>query len=397
MEPADGEASCGEDSVSSEKYAAPVMISAAISKAALSIIGSVVGNPLFADRRTELCDCLAYARICVDISSEDLLPEVITIEDDEGSTFFQPFKADNQIATRLPISPGHRPLSQPSDSSVISVSLPAVAAALIPSLSSSSFGSAPGPTVPPLAPQQPSPPLTAYFLNPSPILSTQIPLFPLLLRLPPASTPSDSIVTLDGVTVASPATLAFAPPLFYLSSSATVISSGILCAHQPPAFPLSSSFNLFRCARSLSILMAPFASIPSFVQSSLSYSQIHTLKYSVPLDPFCEPFIYLQIQAQSMRHSHPSLASLLISIDPHCQTFSSYLSIKANGILTVDPPPHQSTLFGDKEIFHGAVQLPPPMISGTAVLTPLIPDPFSTIVPWSPSMVRLKPLIPPPP
>ncbi|XP_043714736.1 uncharacterized protein LOC122663097 [Telopea speciosissima] len=55
----------------------------------LSVIGSVLGNPLYSDGRTKLQDRLAFAKICVEVSADAPLPASILVVDDEGFSFNQ--------------------------------------------------------------------------------------------------------------------------------------------------------------------------------------------------------------------------------------------------------------------------------------------------------------------
>ncbi|XP_043704520.1 uncharacterized protein LOC122654455 [Telopea speciosissima] len=60
----------------------------------LSSLGSVLGKPLFSDVRTRRKDHLAYARLCVEVSAQDVLSTFITIREGDDYSFEQEIHYD---------------------------------------------------------------------------------------------------------------------------------------------------------------------------------------------------------------------------------------------------------------------------------------------------------------
>ncbi|XP_043688004.1 uncharacterized protein LOC122639252 [Telopea speciosissima] len=60
----------------------------------LNSLGSVLGKPLFSDVRTRRKDCLAYARLCVEVSAQDVLPTFITVREGDDYSFEQEIHYD---------------------------------------------------------------------------------------------------------------------------------------------------------------------------------------------------------------------------------------------------------------------------------------------------------------
>ena len=59
------------------------------SPSVLSKLASVVGRPLFTDKMTAERERLMFARVCVEIKSGDVLPQMIGVQDEDGSQFEQ--------------------------------------------------------------------------------------------------------------------------------------------------------------------------------------------------------------------------------------------------------------------------------------------------------------------
>lgn len=53
----------------------------------LSYVASAVGNPLYADQLTESCKRLSYAKICVEVDVDSILPESFELSLSNGSKF----------------------------------------------------------------------------------------------------------------------------------------------------------------------------------------------------------------------------------------------------------------------------------------------------------------------
>ncbi|KAG6741191.1 hypothetical protein POTOM_054423 [Populus tomentosa] len=73
---------------------------------ALSKIASLVGRPLFADTVTASRETLRFARVCVEVDFEKMLPDSVTIEDDKGYSYDQKVEYEWQPTSRCSFSHG---------------------------------------------------------------------------------------------------------------------------------------------------------------------------------------------------------------------------------------------------------------------------------------------------
>jgi hypothetical protein len=67
---------------------------------ALGKIASLVGRPLFADTVTASRETLCFARVCVEVDFDKMLPDSITIEDDKGYSYDQKVEYEWQPTSR---------------------------------------------------------------------------------------------------------------------------------------------------------------------------------------------------------------------------------------------------------------------------------------------------------
>jgi hypothetical protein len=67
---------------------------------ALSKIVSLVGRPLFADTVTASRETLCFARVCVEVDFDKMLPDSVTIEDDKGYSYDQKVEYEWQPTSR---------------------------------------------------------------------------------------------------------------------------------------------------------------------------------------------------------------------------------------------------------------------------------------------------------
>ncbi|XP_052304370.1 uncharacterized protein LOC127904492 isoform X3 [Populus trichocarpa] len=67
---------------------------------ALSKIASLVGRPLFADTVTASRETLCFARVCVEVDFDKMLPDSVTIEDDKGYSYDQKVEYEWQPTSR---------------------------------------------------------------------------------------------------------------------------------------------------------------------------------------------------------------------------------------------------------------------------------------------------------
>lgn len=73
----------------------------------LSYVASAVGKPLYADKMTETCKGLSYAKICVEVDADLVLPEAFDVALANGTCF--PVKSLCKLSdSRLYVERGSR-------------------------------------------------------------------------------------------------------------------------------------------------------------------------------------------------------------------------------------------------------------------------------------------------